>query len=470
MKQTLFISYSWADSNTADKIDTVFQPTGIFVKRDIREIKFKGSIKNYMSEIRETDFVLILISDSFIKSSNCMYEMLELLKEKDYQKKILPVLIDGTKIFKPNEKIEYIKYWSEKYIELEADLKTVNTTDALELYKELKHIENIRGSIDEFLKIISDEKFLNFSKLIEQKFKPIFDYIGISDRFLLKKLFSLGSIYTVEEREIELDKIEAEFPNNAKVYAAKAINAYRENKIRNSTYFYRKSIQLDPTFASSYYNLGFNIEVFDKNFEEAKTLYEKAIELEPKNTKAYNNLAGLYSKELKEPDKAKLLYEQALEINPFDADVHYNLATLIAREFDHTAIAKSHYETAIDLNPTFVDAKHNYGMLLWNSLNLFDEAKKQFLEILEIDPHKKNTLKQLARLLEEHYKDFEVAKIYNDRFIIVEPNDAEDHYWYSTFLILYFLPKYKSEAKLHYDIACKMDISYKVDKIDMLFR
>ena len=112
MRQTLFVSYSWADSTIADKIDTIFQPTGIFVKRDIREIKFKGSIRNYLSEIRDTDFVLILISDSFIKSSNCMYEMLELLKEKNYQKKILPVLIDGTKIFKPKEKIEYIKYLS----------------------------------------------------------------------------------------------------------------------------------------------------------------------------------------------------------------------------------------------------------------------------------------------------------------------------------------------------------------------
>jgi len=186
LRQTLFISYSWADTNTADKIDTIFQPTGIFIKRDIREIKFKGSIKNYMSEIRETDFVLILISDSFIKSSNCMFEMLELLKEKDYQKKVLPVLIDGTKIFKPLERIEYIKYWTEKFIELETELKAVNTTDVIELYKELKHIENIKGSIDEFLSIISDENFLSFSKLIEQKFKPIFDYIGISDRLLLK--------------------------------------------------------------------------------------------------------------------------------------------------------------------------------------------------------------------------------------------------------------------------------------------
>lgn len=399
-----------------------------------------------------------------------MFEMLELLKEKDYQKKALPVLIDGTKIFKPLEKIEYIKYWTEKFSELETELKTVSTTDAIELYKELKHIENIKGSIDEFLSIISDENFLSISKLIELKFKPIFDYIGISDKVLLKKLLALASINSVEEREIELDKIDAEFPNDSKVYAAKAINAYRESKIKNSNYFYRKSIDLDPTFASSYYNLAFNIEVFEKDFEEAKMLYEKSIELEPKNTRAYNNLAGLYSKELKDPKKARVLYEQALKIEPFDADGHYNLATLIAREFDEPETAKRHYETALYLEPNFVDAKHNYAMLLWNSLSLFDEAKRQFLEILEIENDKKSTLKQFARLLEDHYENVTEAKVYNDRFINVEPNLAEDHYWYSTFLILYFLPEYKSIAKHHYDIACKMDSSYKADQIDILFR
>ena len=78
-KKTLFLSYSWNDATIADKIDEAFQPTGVQVKRDIRGIKYKDSIKLYMSQIRDTDFVLLIISDSFIKSSNCMYEVLEIL-------------------------------------------------------------------------------------------------------------------------------------------------------------------------------------------------------------------------------------------------------------------------------------------------------------------------------------------------------------------------------------------------------
>ena len=69
-----------------------------------------------MKQIRDTDFVLIIISDGFLKSSNCMYEVLELLKEKDYEKKILPIL---THIFKPEERINYTQYWGDKHLQLE---------------------------------------------------------------------------------------------------------------------------------------------------------------------------------------------------------------------------------------------------------------------------------------------------------------------------------------------------------------
>ena len=159
-----------------------------------------------------------------------------------------------------------------------------------------------------------------------------------------------------------------------------------------------------------------------------------------------------------------------MEINPYDAEGHYNLATLIDRAFKDNDNARQHYETAINLQPNFVDAKHNYGMLLISSFSLFDKAKKQFLVILEIEHDKKIALKQIAKLFEEHYKNLNEAKLYNDRFILIKPNEAVDHYWYSTFLILHFLPECQETAKLHYDIACKMDISYKVETIDMLFR
>ena len=469
MKQTLFLSYSWSDTAIADKIDIIFQPTGVDVKRDIRNIGYKGNIKEYMAQIRDTDFVLLIISDSFIKSSNCMFEVLELIKDKDFKEKMLPVVMDGTKIFKADDKLEYIKYWTKQHADLKAKLEGVNTTDALELYKELKHIENIRTTIDEFLGHVSGISVPSFSTLSNQNFKLILDHIGVSDRVIINKILALAKLPTEDEKEIELDKLENEFPNNSKLYVAKAIHAYRQGKIANSSYFYRKSIQLDPTFSHAYYNLAFNVEVYDQDFDEAKKLYEKAIKLGPKDTRAMNNLAGLYSKELHNPKKARDLYEQALDINPYDAEAHYNLATLVNKYFtDDKEIAKQHYEIALDIMPDFADALHNYALLMSEVYGDVNTGITIALRAISVEPLKKTTLKLLGSLYENEKKDNDSAKVYYDRWIAIEPNTAADHHFYAMFLVLYFLPEFKTQARQHYEAACDLDSSCESDAADSM--
>lgn len=470
MRQTLFISYSWGDSKIADQIDIAFQPTGLFIKRDVREIEYKGNIKEYMEQIRKTDYSLLIISDSFLKSANCMYEVLEFIKDINYKDKILPIIVDGTKIFKADDRLEYIKYWGQKHSELNEKLKEVNTTDTLELYKDLKHIENIRSSIDEFMGYLAGINCHTISLLQKQNYRPLFKHIGVSDRLLIDRILAVGEISDIQEKEIELDKMETEYPNNAKVYFTKASSSFDQGQTTKSTYFYRKSLTLDPEFGSTYYNLAFNVENFENNHVEAKELYEKSIELDKNNTKAYSNLAGIYSRHLKDYTKAKELLENAVSINPFDSISHFNLAALLHREYKDVEKAKSHYETALQINPEFTDAKHNYGMLLWHELKEYALAKDQFIDALEINPLLKNTLNQLAQLLEEIYKHYDTAKIYYDRSILIEPNSANDHFLYSSFLALYFRSdfKEKAKAKFHYDLACEMDGSFKSPHMDLL--
>ena len=64
----IFLSYSWADRITADQIDKDFHDFGIQLVRDAREISYTKSIKAFMKQVRHSDFVLMLISDSYLKS------------------------------------------------------------------------------------------------------------------------------------------------------------------------------------------------------------------------------------------------------------------------------------------------------------------------------------------------------------------------------------------------------------------
>lgn len=470
MPQTIFISYSWANSNIADHIDSAFAPTGINIKRDVREIPYKGSIKEYMKEVRSTDFVLLIISDDFLKSPNAMFEVLELIKDENFKEKILPIIVAGAKIYKPEEQLEYIQYWDEKYKDLELKLKSVKVTDSIELYKDLKHYENIRTSIAEFLTIISDSKNSSFSELVSDRFKQIFDYLGVSDKVLVDEIIALDEFKTEEELDIEMDRLELKYPKNSKVYFVKGHYAYAKNHIEKSIHFYKKSIEFDPLFGAAYYNLGCNYETYKEDFAEAKKLYEKAVEYEPRNARAYANLAGLYSTRFANPDKAKELLEIALQIDPFYAVAHYDLALIYHRDLINYELAIYHYEFAIRIKKDFIDAKHNYGMLLWKEFKRFSDAKREFQEILEIDPVSKNTLNQLANLYEIEYKHYKSAKLYYDRFIQIEPNFAYEYYDYALFLLSHFSSTEKELASKYYNIACSMDESYKSEQMELLLK
>jgi tetratricopeptide (TPR) repeat protein len=457
MTETIFISYSWSDTDLVDQIDQALQPTGLNIRRDIREIGYKDSIKAFMGEVRASDFVLLIVSDSFLKSANAMFEVLEVLKDANYKEKIVPIIVDDTKIYKPEQRLEYIKYWTEKHNDLQDQLKAVTPTDAIELYRELKHYENIKSSIDEFLDHLSKINTPKFSDLAKDNFQEIFNYLGVDNDDFVDEVLFLATITEVEERDIAIDTLELKYPSNSKVYFTKGHYAFEDGQTSKSSYFYEKSIELDPSFEASYFNLAYNREHFDKNYDEAKELYEKAVKLNPKNAKAYNNLAGLYSLRFNDLDEAKRLYDISASIDPFNPITHYNLGIIFQRDDKNTEKAQFHYEKAIQLDNSLVDAKHNYGMLLYEELNRDEDAKQQFLEILEVERDNKKTLQQLAELFEHNFKDYENAKIYWDRFIKIEPNVASDHHSYATFLVLHFRQSDKELARTHYMLSIEMD-------------
>lgn len=467
MKGTLFISYSWANRSIADEIDRAFMGTGLTIIRDIREIEYKDSIKDYMKKVRSTDYVLLIVSDDFLKSSSGMFEVLELLKDNNFKDKILPVIVDNTKIFKPEEKLEYIRYWTEKHKELKERLSGVSVTDSLDLYNTLKHYENIRANIGEFLGILTDMDSPAFSELKNENFKRIYKYIGFTDVIIIERILAINKIPNNEDKDIALHDLEIEYPNNSKIYFLKASFNFQRGLIKKSNYYYKKTIELDLTFGAAYFNLGFNTEIYERNYMEAKQLYEKSIEIDPNNTRAHINLAGLNAVEFGNPQEARRLLEVALQANSHEPELHFNIALLFQRDLKELKLAKEHYQMAIGLRKNFIKAKHNLGIIyMEDEFKRYVDAKEQFEEILKIDPNDRSTLLLLIGILEDIYSHYDTAKIYYDRFIKIEPADAYDHYNYADFLASRFGSRYKELARKHYEIAVGLDKEVKSQEME----
>lgn len=104
----IFLSYCWKDESIADSVEKTFNEKGINLVRDLR---YKSSIKEFMKPIRKGDFSFIIISEDYLKSLNCMYEMGEFIKDESYKDRILLIVKKGTNIFNAIGRLEYSIYW-----------------------------------------------------------------------------------------------------------------------------------------------------------------------------------------------------------------------------------------------------------------------------------------------------------------------------------------------------------------------
>lgn len=155
-KVDIFLSYCWADSNEANKIYDFFKcKQDIELHRDTIDIKKWGSIKEYMQSVENMDYIILLISDSYLKSVNCMYEVLEVMRDRNYRNKIFPAVIYAD-IYNPITRAKYVKYWQDEFNELEQTLKELNTQNLGKLHEDLKQRQDISSNIADFLDVVSD--------------------------------------------------------------------------------------------------------------------------------------------------------------------------------------------------------------------------------------------------------------------------------------------------------------------------
>ncbi len=96
-KTTIFLSYFWNDTEIANKIDSYFENDNVVIDRGIRAIENWKSIKDIMNTIRKHNCVIMIISDSYLHSINCLYEMIQLIKDLNFAEKVFP-LISGVRV------------------------------------------------------------------------------------------------------------------------------------------------------------------------------------------------------------------------------------------------------------------------------------------------------------------------------------------------------------------------------------
>lgn len=174
----IFLSYSHRNVDLANEIDSALYLKGIKVTRDIRDVRCSQSFKGFMKTVENHDIVLMLISDQYLKSQACMFEVIETMKESDYKEKIIAVVNDD--VCFGLKGITYLKYWEEKRQVIEEAIKEHRQKTIRPLEEEKNEIILIEDNIMEFIATIRDLKYIPFKELTKQ-YTDLYEMLGLEN-------------------------------------------------------------------------------------------------------------------------------------------------------------------------------------------------------------------------------------------------------------------------------------------------
>jgi len=160
------ISYSSTTEDIADEIVEVFARRGVSVIRDREMMKYKDNIETFMASIKEADFVIIILSDGYLKSKYCMKEAMDFFKVEGFLKKLLPIIADDSyTIDQSIEVIKYQKYWDNKKSKLNQHIKTLDDiATAPTVLQDIVLIGQICSFLNEFMECMQS----NYAKRLEE--------------------------------------------------------------------------------------------------------------------------------------------------------------------------------------------------------------------------------------------------------------------------------------------------------------
>ncbi|MEK4221513.1 toll/interleukin-1 receptor domain-containing protein [Bacillus sp. FSL W8-0116] len=240
----IFLSYSWANDKCADLLDENLSSfEGIEIKRDRREIDYSQDIEEFMKTIRKTDHAILLISDDYLKSTNCMFEVSQIIKDDEYINKITPIIIGDTSIYRVEDRLKYAKYWNDKYNFLNKEIRDLNIEDNISLIQELKKVKIICSAIDEILSVLNRKQYYNFEKHFQNEFNDIFKSLNL-EKAPRKKAYAV-----VENKEESFDytiyKLKDLSTAGAKRYSASIIlnEKYTKEQIKKLISFVTKEVK-----------------------------------------------------------------------------------------------------------------------------------------------------------------------------------------------------------------------------------
>ncbi len=178
----VYISYAWGDGTIAgkrrqkvfDELHALLKKKGFNTVVDFEGIRYKESIKNFMESLGKARYIVMIVSDRYLKSKSCMFEVTQMLAHGEFKKRIFPLVLPDAKIYTPKGRSTYLEYWDKVIADQEKLINELsNKAYAQSEFDELNLYNDIRRIVNSFNSVIGDMNTMNLEHHKAHDYKDI---------------------------------------------------------------------------------------------------------------------------------------------------------------------------------------------------------------------------------------------------------------------------------------------------------
>jgi internalin A len=165
----VFVSYAWGDDTeighrrgkVVDDVCAALAGAGVTIRRDRDEMKPGDLISEFMDRLAEGDFIVVVISDKYLRSEYCMYELFRIYrncadKPERFQRKVIPLILPDAQLDTMAARLQRAIHWKKAQAEMEPLVREHIDVVGPEFFRKYKLISEFGRNASDMLEHLVD--------------------------------------------------------------------------------------------------------------------------------------------------------------------------------------------------------------------------------------------------------------------------------------------------------------------------
>lgn len=153
----IFISYkhNGGSEELAESLYKKGEESGFNIIFDQVNLEFRDRLWEFMKRLGWGKYIIVIISDEYLKSEYCMFEFKEIIRHgQNFDERVFPIVMKDAEVFGENKWNKYDAYWKGEIEKLKDYLKDKDSKSLRSSIESIEKYEEIRESIPQMMEFL----------------------------------------------------------------------------------------------------------------------------------------------------------------------------------------------------------------------------------------------------------------------------------------------------------------------------